>query len=134
MGYMIQEPNILARGNVECMRARIFYTDDGTAVDLAPPLPVGTQIIGMSVKVTELFDDTGTDLLEVGWAADPNALAKTADVDMTTTGTYSAFTGDNAAPFQIASARTIQALYNGSNSDATTGIADVTIWFAPMSV
>lgn len=132
MGFMVQEPNLPAYGKLSCMRARIDYTDDGTPFAMTP-VPAGTELVGMSVKVTEAFNDGTTDELTIGNATTADKYGKVADVTMPTPGTYSTFSGDNAMPFQVAAAETILLAYTGGTGDSTTGIAYVTVWFAPMA-
>jgi hypothetical protein len=119
------QANLQVMGRLE---AWVEYTDDGSAVDLGT-LPADSFVYDVMVHVTEAFDDSGTDLLTVGWTADNDALSTSLDVS--TTGVKSPTHGANDG--YNSSSQTVKAYYNGSNSDATVGKALVIVLFCQVS-
>lgn len=127
MAFVIQQPNLSRLGMVQTMTLRVTFADDGVSAAF-PSLPANSQIIDNWREVTTLFNDSGTDVLEVGTVADPDHFADTGDTTMTATGIYQDSVAGNTPEMQLA-AVPIQVLYTGQNSDSTTGVVDVHVEF-----
>ena len=77
------------------------------------------------VEVTEAFDGTGTDLLDVGYSGDADAYTNNVDISSTgiKTVTLEAGVGWDGV------AREVTATYTDANSDATQGKCLVIVFF-----
>lgn len=117
--------NLQAMGRLE---AWVEFTDDGTGVELGV-LPVDSLIVDVIPHVTVAFNDTGTDLLTVGWDADPDALATSLDISTTGVKNPTAGVNDGYNDTQ----RTVKAYYNGANNDSTTGKCLVVVLFVQVT-
>lgn len=106
----------------------VAYTDT-TAKELFT-LPANAQIVEVYVDVTTAFNDTGTDLLTVGTAADPDAFVDDADVSSAgrKLGSANATAAANMATVGTSDVA-IQAVYTGANTDASAGAARVTVTY-----
>lgn len=127
MAFELQQPNTSRLGMVQTMTMRVTFADDGVAASFTP-IPGKCQIIDTWREVLVVFDDSGTDVLEVGTAADPDHFADTGDTTLTATGIYQNSVAANTPEMQLTST-TIQVLYTGQNSDSTTGECDVHVQF-----
>lgn len=101
-----------------CQRATLAYTDT-TAKDLFT-LPAGAIIIGITVNVTTAFDDSGTDLIDIGNA--DTADAYVADFDASSQGMTLSPSADESA---LSAATVVKGVYTGQNSDAAAGAATI---------
>lgn len=117
-------------GTVSCFANTIAFTD-ATPKTLFV-LPRGAVVVDYRVDVLTLFNDSGTDLLTAGTAADPDRYLD--DVAGQTAATTRAGAGATTpvanlyeAPF--ANPTTIVGTYTGENEDATTGLARFYLWF-----
>jgi len=119
------QKNIQAMGRLE---AWVEYTDDGTPVTIGT-LPADSFVYDIKIHVTTAFNGTGTDLVEVGWSADQDALSTSQDVSSTGVlePTHGASDGYNSTQ------RTVTALYTDQNSDASTGKALVVVLYAQVT-
>jgi len=66
------------QGIVHTIVTPISYLSENVVVDATSKLPAGASVIGGGVHITEAFNDTGTDTIDVGFrdgttADDPNA-------------------------------------------------------------
>ncbi|MCA1298034.1 hypothetical protein [Stappia indica] len=120
---------------VHYLRKTITASDDGSAVKVGV-IPSGAVILqAMSgAAVVEVFNDTGTDLLDIGVsdatggvAADDDLFAT--DLDISTLG-FKAL-DESVGGLRLSADTTITATYAGLNSDATTGQAEVVICYVP---
>lgn len=109
----------------------VGFADDGSAVDICV-IPANSQIIEIYVDVLTAFDDTGSDLLDIGVSGTADLFA--ADLDLSSTGRILGSSDasqlanyDDIGTSQI----TVQALYTGQNSDSTAGSARVTVLYIP---
>lgn len=116
--------NTGAVGLVQTVSQRVGFADNGTPV-LFPQIQVGDLVLRSHVAVGVAFNDSGTDLIDLGWTGAAEGHA--ADVDVSSTGVKVAAT----VPFKLPTGTTYQALYTGQNSDATVGEADVIVEFVP---
>ena len=111
----------------------VEFGDDGVGIVLGT-LPADSFVLDVIIQVTTLFNDTGTDLISVGWDADVDALCVAKDVSAT--GIFSRERGTLTAGANDgynATSRSIEAYYNGANSDMTTGKALVIVIFAQVT-
>jgi len=133
MSENLQQANTNQQGRMRVLRTRLRYSDDGGAVTLGV-LPAGSLLMALYAYVEETFDDSGTDTLVVGRTGDGDAYAKTVDVDLTSTGLTTSFTGDEAMPQVVSAETTITAEYAGQNDDATQGAVTVTIVYGTCGI
>jgi hypothetical protein len=119
------QAGIKAMGYLECW---VEYTDDGVAVT-AGTLPVDSYVHDIIIHVTTAFNGTGTDLVSVGWSADPDALSTAQDVS--NTGVLSPTHGANDGYNDTA--QTVEVLYADANGDASTGKALVVVIYAQVT-
>ncbi len=111
--------------------ALVAYTDDGVAVDIGV-LPANSQIIEIYVDVLTAFNDTGTDLLDLGVSGAAERYAADLDLSSAARLLASSDVSQLAELDDIGSSQvTVQALYTGQNSDASAGSARVTILYVP---
>lgn len=118
----------LLGGSVAVMYNTITF-EDTDDTDLFT-LPTGAVILQWLVNVTTAFDDSGTDLLDIGGAAS-NTYAN--DLDVAATGQITA----GYVPSQILAAPlsepvTVTGKYIGQNGNATEGEAVVCVFYALM--
>lgn len=87
-------------------------------------IPANSQIVDVILNVTTVANDSGTSVVNVGTAADPNAFLSAVNVEAlaTTHGTLDA-EATNVGTSDVA----IIASYDGQNGDGTTGVASVTV-------
>jgi len=107
----------------------IAYTDT-TAKPLFY-LPANAKIIDVYVDVTTAFNSSGTDLLTVGTAADPDAFVDDADVSTTgrKLGSANAIALANQATGVGTADIAIQGVFTQSVADASAGAARVTVLY-----
>ncbi|MGB0685405.1 MAG: hypothetical protein ACPGQD_04355 [Planctomycetota bacterium] len=122
---MIQDLDSGKRGVRQTMAARVTYADDGADVPF-PSLPAGTVLHACYRKVTELFNDSGTDTLKVGTSSNDDSLCDTGDTTMTSTGYYTDVVASSTGVV-LEAATQFLARYDGQNGDASTGVVDVYI-------
>lgn len=105
--------------------AAIVFGDNGTS-KIIGTIPAGAIVIGGGARVTEAFNDSGTDTLIIGVTADDDDLATL--LDMSAVGLIVAdelaTSGDS---WSATADLTFYAKYVGQNSNATTGRAVVYI-------
>lgn len=104
----------------------IGFGDDGVAVDLFT-LPKGFQLIELQVDITAAFDDTGTDLLEIGKAGAADHYADA--LDLASVGRVLGSSDASQLPNWIDASTsdvTIQGLYTGQNGNSAAGVARIT--------
>ena len=103
------------------------YTVEGTATDTAVVIPANSQIVSVDVNVETAFNDTGSDLLEVGSSADTDLYVN--DVSIAAIGKIALGTAALCANWKDIGTTDIVVgyIYNGANNDASAGAATVTI-------
>lgn len=99
-------------------RATVAYTD--TTAKTLFTLPEGAIIIGFFINVTAAFNDSGTDLLDIGTADTADQFV--ADFDASSLGMTLQPSADESA---LTAETAIQAVYTGQNSDASAGAATI---------
>ena len=103
------------------------YTVEGTATDTAVVIPANSQIVSVDVNVETAFNDSGSDLLEVGSSADTDLYVN--DVSIAAIGKIALGTAALCANWKDIGTSDIKVgyIYNGANNDASAGAATVTI-------
>lgn len=105
----------------------VEYTDDGVAVTIGE-IPVGAILLPPMVNVVTLFDDTGTDLLDIGNTGTGDAYASNLDLSsagqIPTGMVATAFDGDPLTEGVVVTAQ-----YDGQNGNAAQGKALVIVPF-----
>jgi len=103
------------------------YTVEATATDTAVVIPANSQIVSIEVNVETAFNDSGSDLLEVGSSADTDLYVN--DVSIAAIGKIALGTAALCANWKDIGSTDIVVgyIYNGANNDASAGAATVTI-------
>lgn len=110
---------------VHYLRKLITYKDDGTQKTVGY-LPPGAVVVDAWAVVTTAFNDSGTDVIDIGTSGDPDGFASALDVS--SVGRKAA--DDLATSDDLkagASGVKVVAQYDGSNSNATAGEAVVVV-------
>lgn len=107
---------------------KVVFGDDATQLSLGY-VPAGSVILNARAEVKTAFNDGSTDLIDIGYAGDPDEFC--ANLDVSTVGTKFDATTFNAAANKVFTADTeIVCQYDGATSDATTGLAYVVVEYA----
>ena len=103
------------------------YTVEATATDTTVVIPANSQIASIEVNVETAFDDSGSDLLEVGSSADTDLYVN--DVSIAAIGKIALGTSALCTNWKDIGTTDIIVgyIYNGANNDASAGAATVTI-------
>ena len=103
------------------------YTVEATATDTTVVIPANSQIVSIEVNVETAFNDSGSDLLEVGSSADTDLYVN--DTDISAIGSIAMGTAALCANWKDIGTTDIVVgyIYNGANNDASAGAATVTI-------
>ena len=103
------------------------YTVEATATDTSVVIPANSQIVRIDVNVETAFNDSGTDILEVGSSADTDLYIN--DVSIAAIGKIALGTAALCANWKDIGTSDIRIgyIYNGANNDASAGAATVTI-------
>ena len=103
------------------------YTVEATATDTNVVIPANSQIVRIDVNVETAFNDSGTDILEVGSSADTDLYVN--DVSIAAVGKIALGTAALCANWKDIGTSDIRIgyIYNGANNDASAGAATVTI-------
>ena len=103
------------------------YTVEATATDTTVVIPANSQIVSVEVNVEIAFNDSGSDLLEVGSSADTDLYVN--DVSIAAIGKIALGTAALCANWKDIGTTDIVVgyIYNGANNDASAGAATVTI-------
>ena len=103
------------------------YTVEATATDTTVVIPANSQIVSIEVNVETAFNDSGSDLLEVGSSADTDLYIN--DVSIAAIGKIALGTAALCANWKDIGSTDIVVgyIYNGANNDASAGAATVTI-------
>lgn len=109
----------LADSPLYAQRNTLVYTDT-TAKDLFT-LPSGAVLIGFVANVTTGFDDTGTDLVDIGDGSTADRFV--ADFDASSAGISLVASDDEAA---LSADTVVKGVYTGSNADAANGAMTIT--------
>ena len=103
------------------------YGTEGSATDTTVVIPANSQIVSIEVNVETAFNDSGSDLLEVGSSADTDLYVN--DVSIAAVGKIALGTAALCANWKDIGTSDIKIgyIYNGANNDASAGAATVTI-------
>ena len=103
------------------------YSTEGSATDTTVVIPANSQIVSIEVNVETAFNDSGSDLLEVGSSADTDLYVN--DVSIAAIGKIALGTAALCANWKDIGTTDIVVgyIYNGANNDADAGAATVTI-------
>ena len=103
------------------------YSTEGSATDTTVVIPANSQIVSIEVNVETAFNDSGSDLLEVGSSADTDLYVN--DVSIAAIGKIALGTAALCANWKDIGTTDIVVgyIYNGANNDASAGAATVTI-------
>lgn len=115
-------------GALACRQGLVEYTD--TSAKTLFTLPANSVPVWVTIDVTEDFDDTAGDTLDIGAAADGDYFAN--DVDIATavtvsTGATGFIVGRTGT--QLDEPTAITATYTGTDGDASQGAAVITVWY-----
>lgn len=117
---------VVLGGAVNVRTGTVIFSQNGVTAYIAT-LPKGAEIVGWQTVVKTAFDDTGTDLLDIGDGTTANRFAD--NIDISTTGQK--LTGydpdEYNTPLDVQTQ--IFATYTGQNSNAAAGEADVSVFF-----
>ena len=131
MGNSAVAPRMPVTQQVPYCRATVAFNtvNIGTA-GMVPlgTLPDGAIIIGMLVKITTAFNAATTNVLTVGTATSDSAIIAGGDVDETTVGTTVTFA---AVGYKASGYTPLFIKYAQTGTAATTGAADIILWFVP---
>ena len=103
------------------------YSTEGSATDTTVVIPANSQIVSIEVNVETAFNDSGTDILEIGSSADTDLYVN--DVAISAVGKIALGTAALCANWKDIGTSDIKIgyIYNGANNDATAGAATATI-------
>ena len=103
------------------------YTVEATATDTNVVIPANSQIVRIDVNVETAFNDSGSDILEIGSSADTDLYVN--DVSIAAIGKIALGTAALCANWKDIGTSDIRVgyIYNGANNDASAGAATVVI-------
>ena len=103
------------------------FGTEGTATDTTVVIPANSQIVAIDVNVETAFNDSGSDILEIGSSADTDLYVN--DVSIAAAGKIALGTAALCANWKDIGTSDIRIgfIYNGANDDASAGAATVTI-------
>ena len=118
---------------VHFLRKRITFAIENTEIVIGT-IPAGASVIGGGVHIVTAFDDGTADTLDVGFkdgssTDDPNGYATL--LDLTAVGFIVLDELAATTNIQQTADTTVTCIYNGTDNDATAGVADVIITFIP---
>lgn len=117
---------------VQYLRKRINYNSAGIATAFTiGVMPAGASVVGGGVHIVTAFNDSGTDTLDVGFiggTTDDNAYATL--LDLSAVGFIVLDELAATTNIQQSQTTTVTCKYNGQNTNATAGVADVTIMYS----
>jgi hypothetical protein len=113
-------------GAVNVRSGSVSYTQEGVTAYLFT-LPKGAEIVSWQIVVATAFNDSGTDLLDIGDDTTANRFAN--DVSLASAGTIS--TGWDAEEMftPLTADTTFLATYTGENNNASAGACTVVVSF-----
>lgn len=126
---MTGTPRVYHHAMVHFLRADITFASPGSGVaKTIGTLPAGAVVhkTFSGVNVSTLFNDSGTDLLDIGVTGTADLFAT--DLSLAAVGWQPC---DEAVSFYAAAAIDVTATYTGQNADATTGVAQIIIGYVP---
>lgn len=116
--------------HTQTLRKRITFGN--TAAVTVGKIPAGSSVIGGGVHVVTAFNDSGTDVVNIGYiGATTVASAYGSSLDVSAVGLIVLDELASTTNIQGTVEHTVTAIYVGGNSNATAGIADVIILYVP---
>lgn len=131
MGNNAVAPRLPVTHQMPYMRAAVAFDTYQIGVAGMVPLgtlPAGAIVTGMLVKINTAFNAATTNVLTVGTASDDDAIIAAGDVDETVATTYVTFA---AVGYKATVATPLFIKYAQTGTAATTGAADIILWFCP---
>lgn len=113
---------------INVMRKRITYLNAGTAVVIGT-LPAGAIVVGGGVQLVTTFNDSGTDLLDIGSTADADEFASALVISATAPVWIAADELATNNSYSDTAEITVTATYTGQNGDPSAGVADIVIYY-----
>jgi hypothetical protein len=114
---------------VQALRKRITFLDAGTTVTVGK-LPPGASVIGGGVHVLTAFNDTGTDLLDIGFiGATTDADGYASQLNLAAPGFIALDELATATNIQGAVEHAVTCLYSAQTPNPTAGVADVIVQY-----
>lgn len=112
---------------VHTMMGQITFASPGTTVaKTIGVLPAGAMVVGGGAYVTTAFNDSGTDVIDVGTSGDADGYATLLDVSSVGYKVLDELaTSDDFSASEV----TVTATYTGQNANGTTGVANIIINF-----
>lgn len=113
------------------IRKRVNYLTNGTVITLGK-IPAGASVTGGGVHIITAFNDSGTDTMDVGFiggTTDDNAYATLLDVSAVGWIVFDELATTTNIQQSVDTQVTVR--YNGQNSNATAGVADVIVFYVP---
>ena len=120
--------NVKNTGQVLMAQSFSFaFGTEGAATDTNVVIPANSQIVAIDVNVETAFNDSGSDILEVGSSANTDLYVN--DVSIAAVGKIALGTAALCANWEDIGTSDIRIgfIYNGANDDASAGAATVTI-------
>lgn len=112
-------------GVVQVLRAPLTFLN--TTAKVIGVLPPGSIVVGGGINVSTLFNDSGTDLVDIGTSGDADEFGSALDVSAVG---FKAL--DELATHDGYSATaevTVTATYTGANANSTAGAGEVVIMY-----
>ena len=103
------------------------FATEGAATDTNVVIPANSQIVSVDVNVETAFNDSGSDILEVGSSADTDLYVN--DTVISAVGSIAMGAAALCANWKDIGTSDVRIgfIYNGANDDASAGAATVTI-------
>lgn len=120
--FGVNAPPAAVRGTLAAVTGTVAYTD--TTAKTLFTLPAKAVPVQWIVNVVTAFNDSGTDLLNVGKTGTDNAFA--AALNVASTGQLVTGFVVTALNVELPSPTTVVAKYTGENGDSSAGSAQVT--------
>jgi len=111
---------------VHSKSAKLRYTAEGVAKNLFT-LPADCIVMYFLVDVQTAFNDTGSDLLELGISSDPDYFAAAVDLSIADQIIVQQF---NLGRLDGGQRKVLTATYTGLNNNASAGVAEITCVFS----
>ena len=107
------------------LRKNVTFADDGTAVTVGV-LPEGSVIVAAGAVVSTAFNDSGTDLLDIGISGgDVDGIAANIDISSVGLKAGTVSGSDDLGPFSADV--TVIAQFDGASGNADAGSAEVIV-------
>lgn len=113
------------------LRKRITYLTNGTTITVGK-IPAGASVTGGGIHVITGFNDSGTDVIDIGYiGATTVAAAYGSALDASAVGYIVLDELASTTNIQGTVDHTITCKYTGQNSNATAGVADIIVAYIP---